>query len=182
MENLLEVNFKNKNGESVSLKDFKAKAYLIVNVASKCGLTPQYEGLQNLYTDYKEKGLEILGFPANEFLAQEPGTNEEIQSFCSLTYNVTFPVNEKIVVKGEGQHKLFHELTNSGVDYTKNEEGNFENLLTEKGLISGAAHDIKWNFEKFLVDSSGKVVARYFPDVVAGDERLKADILRLLNS
>ncbi|WP_372656234.1 glutathione peroxidase [Halobacteriovorax sp.] len=182
MSNLLDIKFKNNKSEDVSLKDFDAKAFLIVNVASKCGLTPQYEGLQKLYNEYKEQGLEILGFPANEFLGQEPGSDEEIQSFCSLTYNVTFPVNSKIIVKGEGQHELYKELTSAEVNYTKNEEGQFEGLLTEKGLITGSDKDIKWNFEKFLVSADGKIVARYFPDVEATDERVKSTIDSLIKS
>lgn len=182
MSNLLDIKFKNNKNEEVSLNDFDAKAFLIVNVASKCGLTPQYEGLQKLYTEYKEQGLEILGFPANEFLGQEPGSDEEIQSFCSLTYNVSFPVNSKIIVKGEGQHELYKELTQSNVGYTKNEEAKFETLLTEKGLITGTENDIKWNFEKFLVSSKGEVIARYFPDIEATDDRVKTSIESLLNS
>lgn len=182
MSNLLDIKFKNNKNEEVSLKDFDAKAFLIVNVASKCGLTPQYEGLQKLYSEYKNKGLEILAFPANEFLGQEPGSDEEIQSFCSLTYNVTFPVNSKIIVKGEGQHELYRELTSTDVNYIKNEESKFEGLLSEKGLITGTEKDIKWNFEKFLVSANGEVVARYFPDVEAIDERLRANINSLVNS
>lgn len=182
MTKLLDINFKNKDGKDVSLKSFDAKAYLIVNVASKCGLTPQYEDLQALYSEYKEKGLEILAFPANEFLAQEPGTNEEIQSFCSLTYNVTFPVNEKIVVKGESQHELYKELTSSDISYTKNEDSSFENILTEKGLITGGPSEIKWNFEKFLVNASGEVVGRFFPDVTSEHFEFKAKLSSLLNS
>ncbi|CBW26477.1 conserved hypothetical protein [Halobacteriovorax marinus SJ] len=182
MSNLLDIKFKNNKNEEVSIKDFDAKAYLIVNVASKCGLTPQYEGLQSLYSEYKDKGLEILAFPANEFLGQEPGSDEEIQSFCSLTYNVTFPVNSKIIVKGEGQHELYKELTNAKVDYTKNEDGKFETLLTEKGLITGGEEDIKWNFEKFLVSKDGEVVSRFFPDVEASDVRLKEALENLINS
>ena len=179
-QTISEISFKNKQGQDQTLKDFDAKAYLLVNVASKCGLTPQYEGLQALYEKYHGQGLEILAFPANEFLAQEPGTDEEIQSFCSTNYGVTFPVNQKIVVKGEGQHPLYKALTETQPEAIKNADGNFETLLTSKGLITGDAHDIKWNFEKFLLNAQGEIVARYFPDVTAQDDRVVQQIETLL--
>lgn len=169
---LEEIKFNDKNGDSKSIKDFKAKLYLIVNVASKCGLTPHYKGLQEIYAKYASKGLEILAFPANEFLAQEPGSNDEIQEFCSLTYNVTFPVNQKIIVKGDGQHDLYKALTQLKPTSVKNSDGSFEKLLTDKNLISGGPSDIKWNFEKFLVNQSGEVIERFFPDIEATDSRI----------
>ena len=174
------IPFENKSGETVTLADFDAKAYLIVNVASKCGLTPQYENLQALYAQYHDKGLEILAFPANEFLAQEPGTNAEIQDFCATNYQVTFPVNHKIVVKGEGQHPLYAALTEAKAEAVKSEDGSFEALLNSKGLITGDPHDIKWNFEKFLLNGKGEVVARYFPDIASAAPRFMADIEGLL--
>lgn len=179
-QKISEIQFKDKQGETKTLKDFQAKAYLIVNVASKCGLTPQYEGLQALYEKYKDQGLEVLAFPANEFLGQEPGTNDEIQNFCSINYKVTFPVNHKIVVKGEGQHPLYQALTSSKPDAIKNDNGDFEKLLTGKGLITGEAHEIKWNFEKFLLNAEGEVVQRFFPDIPAEDPRVVAEIQALL--
>ena len=179
-QKLTEIPFENKEGETVTLQDFDAKAFLVVNVASKCGLTPQYEGLQALYQKYHDQGLEILAFPANEFLAQEPGTDEEIQNFCSTNYQVTFPVNRKIVVKGEGQHPLYAALTEAQPHAIKNEDGAFETLLTSKGLITGEPHDIKWNFEKFLLNGEGEVVARYFPDITAEDANLISDLETLL--
>jgi len=115
---------------------------LIVNVASKCGYTPQYEGLQKIYQEYKDKGLVILGFPANNFKNQEPGTNEEIKEFCSLNYGVTFPLFAKISVKGDDIHPLYR-------------------YLTSQDTNPEFAGDISWNFNKFLVDPSGKVVARF---------------------
>ncbi|EQC47624.1 glutathione peroxidase [Bacteriovorax sp. Seq25_V] len=163
-EAVLKIEFMDKNGEVKTMKDFSAKAYLVVNVASKCGLTPQYEGLQNLYKKYHDKGLEILAFPANEFLAQEPGTDEEIQQFCSLEYNVTFPVNKKIIVKGEGQHPLYKFLTEEVKESQRLEGGTLEARLTDAGLITGRAQDIKWNFEKFLISADGKVIKRFFPE------------------
>lgn len=126
------------DGSEKTLGDFDGKPLLIVNVASKCGLTPQYEGLQHLYDTYKDRGLEILGFPCNQFMGQEPGTNEEIVEFCSVNYNVSFPLFSKIDVNGEGQHPLYAQLTQ-----TQDAEGN--------------AGDVAWNFEKFLVCPDGTV-------------------------
>lgn len=179
-KNIAEIKFKDGKGLDKTIKDFDAKAYLIVNVASKCGLTPQYEGLQKLYTEFKGKGLEILAFPANEFLGQEPGTNEEIQQFCSLEYNVSFPVNEKIVVKGEGQHPLYKALTETKKEALRSDKPDFEQLLTSKGLISGEPHDIHWNFEKFLLNSDGEIVERYFPDISPIDEKITGKLKELL--
>lgn len=180
MKAIKDIQFKNKNGEDKTIQDFKAKAYLVVNVASKCGLTPQYEGLQALYEKYHPQGLEILAFPANEFLGQEPGSNDEIQNFCSINYKVTFPVNQKIVVKGAGQHPLYKALTETKPDAIKNVDGDFEKLLTGKGLITGEAQEIKWNFEKFLLNAEGDIVQRFFPDITPEDQRITDQIDALL--
>lgn len=153
------------NGKNTKLNDFNGKVLLIVNVASKCGLTPQYEGLEKIYKEYKSQGLEVLGFPANEFLAQEPGSNEEIQSFCTMNYGVDFPMFEKIVVKGEGQHPLYNYLTTTKPEATMKPDGTLIERLSSKGLISGKPNDIKWNFEKFLVNKKGDVVARFSPEL-----------------
>jgi glutathione peroxidase len=130
------------DGKPVKLDAYKGKVVLLVNVASKCGYTPQYEGLQAIYAKYKDRGFVILGFPANNFLGQEPGTNEEIKQFCALKYNVTFPLFAKISVKGEDKHPLYKFLT----DKTTNPEFGGE---------------ISWNFNKFLVDKNGKILARF---------------------
>lgn len=130
------------NGTSVDLSAYKGKAVLIVNVASFCGYTKQYAPLESLYRKYKDKGLVILGFPANDFGAQEPGTNDEIKAFCSTKYDVTFPMFEKVVVKGSDKAPLFQFLTSGG--------GN-----------EALAGEIDWNFEKFLVGKNGAVVARF---------------------
>jgi glutathione peroxidase len=129
-------------GTPQSLSSFKGKTVLIVNVASKCGYTPQYAGLQKLYTKYKDRGFVILGFPANNFGAQEPGTNAEIKTFCSRTYNVTFPMFSKVSVKGDDKTPLYQ-------------------FLTEQSPNAATHGDIKWNFTKFLIDRDGKVVARF---------------------
>lgn len=157
------------SGEETSLEEYKGKVLLIVNVASKCGLTPQYEGLQKLYREYQNKGLTVLGFPANEFLAQEPGTNQEILEFCTLNYSVDFPMFEKIVVKGEGQHPLYAYLTQTHKEALKKDNSKLMSILKEKGLLSGEEHDIKWNFEKFLVGKDGKILARFSPDIDPND-------------
>ena len=145
----------NKKGEDVSIADYKGKVLLIVNTATGCGFTPQYEGLENLYKKYKEQGLEILDFPCNQFGNQAPGTDEEIQEFCTLKYHTTFPQIKKIEVNGENQEPLY------------------KFLKSEKGGIFG--EKIKWNFTKFLVDREGNVVERFAPTVTPEkmDEKIK---------
>ncbi|WP_434798306.1 glutathione peroxidase [Terrisporobacter vanillatitrophus] len=146
------------NGQEVSMSDYKGKIVLVVNTASKCGLTPQFEGLEALYKGYKDKGLEILGFPCNQFANQDKGSNEEIHEFCQLNYGVSFTMFEKIYVNGNNAHPLYK--------YLKNEA---------KGLLS---KEIKWNFTKFLIDSEGNVVKRYAPTVEP--LKIKDDIENLL--
>jgi glutathione peroxidase len=131
-------------GEPSRLGEHKGKAVLIVNVASRCGLTPQYEGLERLHERYAGRGFTVLGVPCNQFLGQEPGSPEEIAAFCSTTYGVTFPLTEKIEVNGPGRHALYDALT----------------AVPDGG---GDAGDIQWNFEKFLVNTDGEVVARFRP-------------------
>ncbi|MCU1599515.1 MAG: glutathione peroxidase [Frankiales bacterium] len=143
------------SGESSSLP--QGKALLIVNVASKCGLTPQYTGLEELQKTYGDRGFTVLGFPCNQFMGQEPGTSEEIAEFCSATYGVTFPLFEKLDVNGDDQHPLFAELT-------------------QAADASGHTGDVRWNFEKWLVSPSGEVVARYSPQMEPDDPALVADI------
>jgi glutathione peroxidase len=132
------------SGEPTTLGAHRATALLLVNVASKCGLTPQYEGLERLQQRYAERGFTVLGFPCNQFAGQEPGTGEEIQTFCSTTYGVSFPLMEKIEVNGDGRHPLYAELTKAAD-------------------ASGEAGDIQWNFEKFLVSPGGEIVGRFRP-------------------
>ena len=144
------------SGEASSLASFAGKPLLVVNVASKCGLTPQYEGLENLQKKYGERGFNVVGFPCNQFMGQEPGTAEEIQTFCSTTYGVTFPLFEKIEVNGEHQHPLYAELN-------------------ETADAEGYKGDIRWNFEKFLVGPDG-TVQRFAPTVTPEDPALVAAI------
>ncbi|EYF07818.1 glutathione peroxidase [Chondromyces apiculatus] len=169
---LYEIPVRRIDHAETTLGEFEGKVLLIVNVASQCGLTPQYEGLEKLHERYRDRGLAVLGFPANEFGAQEPGTDEEIQQFCSTSYGVEFPMFEKIVVKGEGQHPLYAHLTHAIPKAEADAESGLRKTLEGYGLLSGEAHDILWNFEKFLVDREGKVVARFAPDVTPGDPRV----------
>ena len=169
---LYDINVNDIQGQPVSLSDYQGKVLLIVNVASKCGLTPQYEGLEALYETYREQGLEVLGFPANEFLAQEPGSNEEIAAFCRGTFGVQFPMFAKIVAKGEEQHPLYQRLTAAIPTAQALADGKLKDRLAAKDLIDGQASDITWNFEKFLVNKQGEVVARFMPDVTPQDVML----------
>lgn len=161
-------------GESTTLNQYQGKVLLIVNVASKCGLTPQYEGLEKLYTEKKDQGLEILGFPANNFLAQEPGTDEEIQQFCSLTYNVDFPLFAKISVAGDDKHPLYQTLTQAIPERIG--EGPWWKDLVDYGLTPNPKPEVLWNFEKFLVGKNGEIVARFAPDITADDPRITSAI------
>lgn len=153
------------DGRAAALADYEGKVRLVVNVASKCGLTPQYAALEALYRKYHDQGFEILGFPANEFGGQEPGTEEEIQAFCSTHYDVTFPLFSKIVVKGQGIHPLYAALTRVQPEAVQLPGTDFRGKLVGYGIDVGAASDILWNFEKFLVNRKGEVVARFAPDV-----------------
>jgi glutathione peroxidase len=168
---LYSIPVKTIDGNETNLGEYKGKVLLIVNVASKCGLTPQYEGLEKLYENYSAKGLEVLGFPANNFMGQEPGTEDEIKDFCSTNYDVKFPLFSKISVKGDDQHQLYHYLTETKPDTDVNDGGLEENLKGYGHKRSSEA-EVLWNFEKFLVGKDGEIVARFAPDVTAEDERL----------
>ncbi len=164
-------------GESTSLADFRGQVLLIVNVASKCGLTPQYDGLEKLYQSYRARGFEILGFPANDFAGQEPGSNQEIQSFCATSFSVTFPMFEKISVTGANAHPLYQLLTESQATAQVSDPGfraNLDSFLatTGAGAATNPEPGILWNFEKFLIDRKGEVIARFAPDMLPEDPRI----------
>ncbi len=178
---LYEIPVTRIDGTEANLSEYEGKAMLIVNVASKCGLTPQYEGLEKLYKEYKDQGLEVLGFPANNFLAQEPGTNEEISEFCELNYGVSFPLFEKISVKGDDQHPLYGLLTAERSDPDISNGKEFEEKLAGFGQSRSNDSDILWNFEKFLISKDGEVVARISPDVTAEDPRVIEAVKAELN-
>jgi glutathione peroxidase len=144
MPRLQDYSARGIDGEERALRDFDGQVALVVNVASKCGLTPHYAALQKLYEEYRERGLEVLGFPCNQFAAQEPGSDAEVQQFCSLEYGVTFPLFSKIDVNGPGRHPLYA-------------------WLTGEETAPEAAGDIQWNFTKFLIGRDGRVIARYAP-------------------
>ncbi len=163
--NLTNIEFKLADGKVSNLKDFSGKVVLVVNVASECGLTPQYEGLEAIYEKYNAKGFSVLGFPANEFGAQEPGSNEEIQAFCRGTFGVKFPVAQKIVVKGKDIHPLYQALISAKPEAIEKKGGDLKDVLKKHNLLSGNANEIMWNFEKFLINQNGDVVARFAPDV-----------------
>jgi glutathione peroxidase len=157
--NVYEFTMNSIDGQPMPLQNFHGKVMLIVNVASKCGFTPQYEGLEAVYEKYKDQGFVIVGFPANNFMAQEPGTNEEIKTFCSTKYNVKFPLYSKISVKGDDKAPLYQ-------------------FLTDTNANPNTGGEIKWNFTKFLVDRNGKVIARFespvkpeSPEVTAAIEK-----------
>ena len=168
-------------GETISLGDYQGKVLLIVNVASKCGLTPQYESLEALYKAKSAEVFEVLGFPCNQFLAQEPGTEEEIQEFCSLTYDVTFPMFSKIEVNGAGRHPLYQQLIAAQPQAIKTAEEGLKQKLGSKDLLPENDSDIMWNFKKFLVGKDGEVIARFAPDVTVEDEVFKAGLEKALN-
>jgi glutathione peroxidase len=163
-------------GAPSTLGDFAGKVRLVVNVASKCGLTPQYAGLEALYRTYKARGFEVLAFPANEFGGQEPGTEAEIKEFCTSTYDVTFPLFSKIVVKGPGQHPLYAALTRERPDARVSAGSDFREKLAGYGIIPGGPSEVLWNFEKFLVDRAGRVVERFSPDIAPSDPMVVAAI------
>lgn len=154
----LKIPFYTINGEQTSLEEFKGKVILVVNVASKCGLTSQYEGLEALYREYKERSFTIVAFPANNFLNQEPGSNEEIAMFCKTNYDVSFPLMKKVSVKGKDQHPLYL-------------------YLTKHSPFSGK---IRWNFDKFLLNKEGEVVARFSPRTKPFNKKLVKEIDSLL--
>ncbi|MEK8129320.1 glutathione peroxidase [Paenibacillus filicis] len=158
-------------GEEKSLESYAGQVLVIVNTASKCGFTPQYSELQKLYEAYKDRGVTVLGFPCNQFGAQEPGTNDEIHTFCQLNYGVSFPLFDKVEVLGEDKHPLFAYLTEQapfeGFD-TEHPGGKIlSSILEQQGLLEG--NDIKWNFTKFLIDREGRVAGRFESTVEPAD-------------
>ena len=153
MNNFHDFEIRSIDGQTQPLKDFSGKAVLVVNVASECGLTPQYAGLEKLQREFNDRGFTVLGFPCNQFGAQEPGTETEIKQFCSTNYDVTFPLASKIEVNGERAHTVYKWL--------KAETG---------------GDDIQWNFEKFLIGKDGRILKRYSPKTVPEDAALRADI------
>jgi glutathione peroxidase len=172
---IYDIPVKTIEGGEGSLRPYAGKVLLIVNVASKCGLTPQYEALEKLYESERSRGLVVVGFPANDFGAQEPGTNEEIAEFCSTKFGVQFPLFEKISVKGDARHPLYSELI--AAQPTADGNGNeFREKLAGYGVTPDSPAGILWNFEKFVIGRDGRVAARFAPDVAPDDPKVLAAI------
>lgn len=167
-------------GEPDVLANHAGKVLLIVNVASKCGLTPQYEGLEALYRAKQAEGLEVLAFPANNFNGQEPGADDEIASFCKTSYDVSFPLYAKISVKGDDIHPLYAGLTALKPEATG--DGPMRERLKGYGIATGGPGEVVWNFEKFLVGRDGQVIDRFAPDVDAADPRLVSAVNKALSA
>jgi glutathione peroxidase len=176
MSTVYDVPVQKITGEDTSLADFKGEVLLVVNVASKCGLTPQYEGLEKLYEQYRGQGLVVTGFPANDFKSQEPGTNEEIQSFCTANFGVKFPMFSKITVAGPEKHPLYSALIKAQPKAVSVGEVPFREKLKGYGIETNTDPEILWNFEKFLVNREGEVVKRFAPDTAPDAPELIAAI------
>jgi len=176
------VPLKTISGEDKTLGDYAGKVLLVVNVASKCGLTPQYEGLEKLYADKRDQGLVVLGFPANDFGAQEPGADAEIQDFCTTNFGVDFPMFSKIAVTGAEQHPLYKALTEAYPKALSTSGNDFRARLQGFGMTPNPEPGVLWNFEKFLIDKSGKVVGRFAPDTPPNDPALVAAIDKALTA
>jgi len=175
------ISFERVNHANISLADYAGSVVLVVNVASRCGLTKQYEGLQKLYQNYHPQELDILAFPCNQFAGQEPGTDEEILQFCSTEYQVDFPVMKKIEVNGANAHPLYQALKAAVPDAVQG-DGTLRQKLQEKGLLGNNPGDIMWNFEKFLIGRDGQVIGRYAPDITPDNPQLIADIEKALKA
>ena len=182
MPNLYDIPVNKITGETTSLADYRGKALLVVNTASKCGLTPQYDALEKLYERRKADGLEILGFPANDFNGQEPGSNEEIATFCKGTFNIAFPMFQKIAVTGPETHPLYKELIAEKPESTAKEPGDFRKKLTGYGIQTNPEPGILWNFEKFVLNRHGKIIARFSPETLPDDPIVLDAIEAALNS
>jgi glutathione peroxidase len=160
------------DGSSASLEQKKGDVLLVVNVASKCGLTPQYEGLEKLHEKYSGRGFAVLGFPANNFAGQEPGSNAEISEFCTTKFGVQFPMFAKISVRGDDMHPLYAELVSEQPKAQQNDPSQLRQILDKNNLGPKTDTEVMWNFEKFLVSRDGRAVARFAPDITPDDTRI----------
>ena len=168
------------DGVPTTLKPWLGKVLLVVNTASKCGLTPQYEVLVNLYQRFKDRGFEVLGFPANDFAGQEPGSNEEIATFCSTTFGVDFPMFAKIAVTGPDKHPLYKTLIAEKPEARSLPGTDFRAALRGHGITPTEAPEVLWNFEKFLIGRDGKVIDRFSPDTAPDADIVVAAIEKAL--
>jgi glutathione peroxidase len=176
MSSIYEVPVNRADGTASTLAPYQGKVMLIVNVASACGLTPQYSALEAIYERYRERGFVVLGFPCNDFEGQEPGTQAEIQTFCETKFGVQFPILEKITVAPGQRHPLYRELIAARPAATSRPGEDFRAKLAGWGIKMAHDEDISWNFEKFLVDRSGEVVARFTPDTPPDDALITSAI------
>lgn len=174
--NIYDIPVKKIDGSDTTLGEYEGKVALIVNVASKCGLTPQYEGLEKIYEKYQEQGLVVLGFPSNDFAGQEPGTESDIQSFCTMNFGVKFPMFSKTNVNSEPRHPLYSALIEAKPKATPSAEGKLMETLTKHGLLPKNDTDVTWNFEKFLIGRDGTVIGRFAPDMTPEDTVLGSAI------
>ena len=181
MTAIQDIPLKTIKGDDSTLRDYAGQVLLVVNVASKCGLTPQYAGLEALHTKYGAQGFSVLGFPANDFAGQEPGSDAEIAEFCTLNFAVDFPMFSKIAVTGEGRHPLYAALTAAAPE-AAGDGGAFREKLRGYGMVPTEAPDVLWNFEKFLIGRDGKVVGRFAPTTAPDDDALISAIERELHA
>ncbi|SDG81745.1 glutathione peroxidase [Vibrio xiamenensis] len=179
MSAIYDIEVTSIDGKPLTLAEYQGKVLLVVNVASECGLTPQYEALEALYKEKKSQGLEVLGFPCNQFGAQEPGSEAEIQSFCTSKFGIEFPMFSKIDVNGDNRHPLYTELLNAIPERTFAPDSGFVEKLKGYG-IEGKEGDILWNFEKFLINKQGEVVAHFAPDMAPDHELLQQALNKAL--
>lgn len=170
MTTLQQIPLETIDHKVASLGDYAGKVLLVVNTASKCGLTPQYAGLEELYTRYRSEGLVVLGFPSNDFAGQEPGSNDEIASFCAVNYAVDFPLFSKLTVVGPKKHPLYAALI--GAQPKAVDSGSFREQLKGYNITPNPEPEVLWNFEKFLISRDGRIVGRFSPDMAPGDPRL----------
>ena len=177
---LYDISVNRIDGTPTTLAEYKQHVVLIVNVASKCGLTKQYDGLEKLYENYRDRGLVVAGFPANDFAQQEPGSNGEIQDFCKTNFGVKFPLFEKITVVGDAKHPLYRVLTEAQPTAESTSEVPFREQLKKYGMTPNSQPEILWNFEKFLVSKGGTVVKRFAPDTQPDDPVLLSAVEALL--
>lgn len=176
MSALLDIPLTTIDGGEESLADYKGQVVLVVNVASQCGLTPQYDGLEKIYQTYRAQGFAVLGFPCNDFGAQEPGTNADIYRFCQATYGVHFPLFSKVSINRGERHPLYAALIEARPEAQKTATEELRGKLSEHGLLPKNETDVMWNFEKFLIGRDGQVIGRFAPDITVDDPALRGAI------
>ncbi|AXS79674.1 glutathione peroxidase [Dechloromonas sp. HYN0024] len=181
-DSLYDIPLKSLDGRALTLGEFRGQVLLVVNVASKCGLTPQYAGLESLYKEYRRRGLQVLGFPCNDFAAQEPGSASDIQAFCTTNFGVDFPMFEKLNINSQPRHPLYAQLIAARPVAVFPAGSDFREKLAGYGISPKQPEDVLWNFEKFLIGRDGVVVRRFSPDMTPDDPALIAALEAALNS